>query len=353
MALVSVVIPAYNASETLAATLRSVLQQTFTDLEILLVDDGSDDDTRAIAESFAATDRRLVVISQPNAGVAAARNNAIASACGEWIATLDADDLWHPRKIELQLRAAEEEPGGVAMVYAWSRRIDEKDRVLADLGAPMHRGRIFEQFLATNFIRNASSAMIRRSAIIEAGGFDSGLQAVGAHGAEDIKLYLAVTWRHQAAVAPFYLTGYRSLSDSMSQAPYRMRRSIELVLTELETRHPEIASDLFRLARMNYDLYGASIARTSGDWKTFAKFLGKGLRSKPLDACVLLACNGLWAIEERFSKSAEAPDFYALPPDRPLPTHLQASLVSFQTRSASRAARRSRRMQAGARQLAL
>ena len=103
--LVGVVVPAYNAAATLDETLRSVRAQTHRALEIIVVDDGSLDDTAAIARRHAAEDERVRVLCQANAGVAAARNAGWQSSRADLIAFIDADDLWAPTKIERQLQA--------------------------------------------------------------------------------------------------------------------------------------------------------------------------------------------------------------------------------------------------------
>src|SRR5215218_7122776 len=102
--LVSVVIPAFNASKTLGETLKSVQQQTYDNLEILVVDDGSHDDTSTIVAAVGKLDPRIHLLRQPNKGVASARNLGISKATGGFIAPIDADDLWHPTKLEKQMR---------------------------------------------------------------------------------------------------------------------------------------------------------------------------------------------------------------------------------------------------------
>jgi glycosyltransferase involved in cell wall biosynthesis len=101
--LVSIITPAYNASRFLGATLTSALRQTMTDFELLVVDDGSTDDTGAIAERFAARDDRIRVIRKENGGSATARNVAIEQSNGEFLALLDSDDLWMPGFLSSQL----------------------------------------------------------------------------------------------------------------------------------------------------------------------------------------------------------------------------------------------------------
>src|SRR5579883_3127014 len=101
--LISVVIPAYNAARTIGATLRSVIDQTYPNIEIIVVDDGSTDGTAAIVRSVLAGEPRLRFVAQGNAGVAAARNAGAALARGDFIAPVDADDLWHPTKLAKQM----------------------------------------------------------------------------------------------------------------------------------------------------------------------------------------------------------------------------------------------------------
>jgi len=121
--LVAVVIPVYNAASTLAHTVQSVTNQTYRNLEILLVDDGSSDASPEIAQRLAEQDARIRVIRQANQGVAATRNNGAHAAKADYIAFLDNDDLWHPTKIEKQLSILIERGPDYGFVYAPCRII--------------------------------------------------------------------------------------------------------------------------------------------------------------------------------------------------------------------------------------
>src|SRR4051812_14458694 len=99
---VSVVIPTYNRAELLPATLASVAAQQFTDLEVLVVDDGSEDDTRAILERHGAPGLRLLALGRTG-NLSVVRNAGIEAAAGEYVAFLDSDDLWDPDKLALQV----------------------------------------------------------------------------------------------------------------------------------------------------------------------------------------------------------------------------------------------------------
>jgi GT2 family glycosyltransferase len=122
-ALVSIIIPAHNSARWLAATLESALAQTWPHKEIIVVDDGSTDDTAAVARSFAA--RGVQSLTQPNLGAAAARNTGLARARGDYVQFLDADDLLAPDKLERQVRLLQAAGDGCIASCAWSRFIDD------------------------------------------------------------------------------------------------------------------------------------------------------------------------------------------------------------------------------------
>ena len=296
--LVSVVIPAFNAEQTLAATLESVRAQTYPALEIIVVDDGSSDGTAALVERIALQDARIRLFRQDNKGVAAARNAAIAAARGTLIAPIDADDLWHPRKLELQAQVFSKSTVPLGFVYAWSRRIDDRGCATADQGEPRFEGKVFAQLLAYNFLNNASVALFRKRSIVEAGGFDTSLQWNGAHGAEDLALALAIAEREPIGLVPCYLVGYRQVPGAMSADGSRMRRSMELVLSAIEQKRSDLPARLFRTARMHADLYASGLALNERDWAVFARLLVRGFTHAPRGAARLFFCAALWRLRE-------------------------------------------------------
>lgn len=127
--LITVAIPAYNAAATLDETLLSVRQQSYPELEIFVIDDGSTDATAAIAQRHAAVDRRVSLVRKSNGGVSAARNEALDRATGALFATIDADDLWHPDKIAYQMQSMRDRSSGVVLNYTWYAYIDAKGRI--------------------------------------------------------------------------------------------------------------------------------------------------------------------------------------------------------------------------------
>jgi glycosyltransferase involved in cell wall biosynthesis/peptidoglycan/xylan/chitin deacetylase (PgdA/CDA1 family)/SAM-dependent methyltransferase len=242
--LVSVVVPAYNAARTIDETLRSARYQTHRNLEILVVDDGSRDATAAIVSKHAAIDARVRLITQINAGVAAARNRGIAEAKSDLIAPLDADDLWAPTKIEKQLLAMHKEGEGTALVYTWFAVIDEYGNVRDLEHRPLDSGHVLRRMCRGNLVGNGSSPLMRKSAIQEAGGFEPGLRSAHAQGCEDLLLYFRIAERHEFAVVPEHLTGYRRHSATMSEDSLQMLRSYHLVTREMHRKHPEYAEEI-------------------------------------------------------------------------------------------------------------
>jgi glycosyltransferase involved in cell wall biosynthesis len=281
--LVSVVIPAWNAAATIGETLDSVRAQTHQRLDIVVVDDGSTDRTLEIVRAHAAQDGRVRLLQQANAGVAAARNAGVAGALGEWIAPVDADDLWRPDKIERQLGALQRGGERVGLVYTWSMLIDEHSRILGRGPSGTAEGDAVRALCRSNIVGNGSSALMRRSAMQQAGGYDATLRQRRAQGCEDHKLYLAIAERWQFAVVPEYLTGYRQGSASMSSDVLQMWRSWQIVEAEVRQRHPQLAADLragrFEIAQW---LYGRALA--CGRHADALRLAGTLYRLKPRDA---------------------------------------------------------------------
>lgn len=253
--LVSVVVPAFNAERYLARTLTSASAQTHPDLEIVVVDDGSTDRTAEIVRAAAAADPRIRLVRQSNAGVAAARNRGIDDAQGHFIAPLDADDLWHPEKIERQLRRFAERPE-CGLVYCWSIGIDEDDRVVSQRISPASfEGDVFAAIAFQNFIGNASAPLIRRDCLEAVGGFDETLRAAGGEGCEDRKLYLDLAARYDFTIVPLFLVGYRQIAGSMSWNHTAMLRSHELIMAEIRARGPELPARIFRWSLARTEFY--------------------------------------------------------------------------------------------------
>lgn len=205
---ISVVIPAYNCAGYIAETLESVFDQDHEDLEIIVVDDGSTDGTSTVLAGYA---DRIRIERQENQGVSAARNRAIELARGDWIAFLDADDIWHPEKLDTQLEVARLFPEA-GLVFTDFRMVDDRNGCLTIHGArayygvfdrhglswkdifdqhgylgsgvPVFWGACFDSLFLGNFIKT-STVLVRRMALIQAGHFNRTLSTE-----EDYDLWL-------------------------------------------------------------------------------------------------------------------------------------------------------------------
>ena len=242
--LVTVVVPAYNAAATLDETLQSVRAQTYANLEILVIDDGSTDETPAIAARHAQEDPRLRVIRQQNGGVARARNRGVAEAKGAFIAPVDSDDLWRPEKIELQMQAMVQGGEKVGLVYTWFALVDGKSMVYEAHNRPNEEGSVLQAMYRANVVGNGSSPLMRKDAILAAGGYEPALRDANAQGCEDLLLYATIAETHDFALVKGFLTGYRQTPDNMSGDASQMIRSWEIVRERLARRRPEFVAEL-------------------------------------------------------------------------------------------------------------
>jgi glycosyltransferase involved in cell wall biosynthesis len=245
--LVSVIIPAYNEAATVERTISSVLNQTYSDLEVLVVDDGSTDETAALVQRMADLDHRIRLLQKANGGLVSARNCGISHAQGEFIAPLDADDLWHPEKIKKQLKVARSRGDHVGLVYCWSRAIDEHDRVLFDITPCALRDNVYAALITRNFLPSGAP-LVRRRCVEEVGGYDATLSSRGAACCEDLKFNLDIAERYDFDLVPEFLLAYRLHGGSMSTNYDSMLRSHQVVVDEVRERHPELPDKLFRWA---------------------------------------------------------------------------------------------------------
>jgi glycosyltransferase involved in cell wall biosynthesis len=184
--LVSIIIPTYNRCTVLGRAMESVFSQTFTDFELIVVDDGSTDHTSALLDRYR---NRIKVIRQENRGVSAARNTGIRAAKGEFIALLDSDDSWLPQKLEKQAAFFRLCPRALICQTEeiWVRngkRVNPKKR------HQKFSGMIFEKTLPLCLV-SPSAVMLRKSLFDEIGLFDESLPAC-----EDYDLWLRITWKH-------------------------------------------------------------------------------------------------------------------------------------------------------------
>ncbi len=278
--LVSVIIPAYNAEEFIGRTLNSVINQTYQNLEIIVIDDGSKDGTKDKVDLFLKQDKRIKYLRQNNAGVAAARNLGISEAKGEFIAPVDADDIWYPENIEKQVNCMISGGKTVGLVYSWSVDIDENDILTGAFRAAEIEGNIYPTLVSHNFLGNASCSMMRRSIVQELGGYNPELKQQNAQGCEDWELYLKIAESYQIKVVKNFLVGYRKLPGSMSRNYETMARSHALVMDKVQPNHPEIPNFFFCLSKSNLSIYFAHQSYFAKDYNSTSYWLKQAIKAE-------------------------------------------------------------------------
>lgn len=207
---VSVIIPAYNAMVYLPETMKSVLKQTYDDFEVIVVNDGSSDQTEQWVSQI--TDPRVRLICQRNQGSSAARNTGINQARGEYIAFLDADDLWEPTKLEKQVHCLEQDPEA-GLVYTWTALIDEKGESRGKVIANYAEGNVWKTLIECNILECGSTPMIRRCCFESVGVFDINLGSL----CDDWEMWIRIASRYSFKVVKEPLVYYRAHSNSTSK----------------------------------------------------------------------------------------------------------------------------------------
>ncbi len=230
MPLISVIIPVYNGEETIKETIYSVLNQTFTNLELIVVNDGSKDSSLSVISSI--KDSRLKVFSFPNAGVAISRNRGIRQANGEFIAFLDADDLWTLDKLEAQLEALQLNPKA-AVAYSWVDYINEFGEFLHNGNHITINGNAYKHMLVENVLENGSNPLIRREALTQVGGFNQSLTP-----AEDWDMWLRLAACYDFVTVPHPQILYRTLYSSGSTNVLKMEKVCLQLIEQAFCRAP-------------------------------------------------------------------------------------------------------------------
>jgi len=250
--LVSVIIPVFNGAAFVARAIQSVLDQSMPDFELIVVDDGSVDETSAVVRAF--TDRRLSLVVQANGGPSAARNNGIQRSRAKWVAILDADDYWAPTKLEAQLARADATPSA-ALIYTAAQYCSPDGNAISEVPATIEEN-IHAALIQKNHIV-ASSAMIRRDVLERVGLFHPELS-----GCEDWDLWLRIAEVADVAAVPEPLVSVVTRPDSLSSDATRMRNIGLRVINRVVERNPGLTPATRRRAYWACH-YAAAIAYQS------------------------------------------------------------------------------------------
>jgi len=238
--LVSVVMPSHNSEPTLAESIRSVLQQTLADLELIVVDDGSGDGSLRIAQRCANQDPRIVVVPQANAGASAARNTGIRRARGRLLAFLDADDTWDPQFLAA-LTGALVEAGEPAIAYCGWQHLGGPVQSTAPYLPPIYETADKIAQLLEVCPWPIHALVLPRSLVVEAGGFDEELRL-----SEDFDLWLRIAPSVPLVLVPRVLAYYNHHGQQSTVDHARVSLSRWQVQRRFLKRHPQIARQLGR-----------------------------------------------------------------------------------------------------------
>jgi len=230
---ISVIIPAFNAEKTIAETIASVQNQTFSDFEILVINDGSTDNTLEVIQTI--KDPRLHALSYENGGLPVARNRGISHSRGDFIAFLDADDLWFPDKLELQLAALQAQPEA-GLAYSWTYyKFESEEDSYADTSNSFE-GNVYANLLLKNFLQSGSNPLVRREVIDSIGYFDPQLKSC-----EDWDFYLRVAAKWSFALVKKVQIIYRQSATTMTANLSTMEKYALIVIDRaFETAPPEL-----------------------------------------------------------------------------------------------------------------
>ena len=278
---VSIIVPAFNASRWIGMSLESALAQTLCEIEIIVVDDGSADDTAEVVAEFARRDSRIRLIRRENGGVGAARNTGIQAARGKFIATLDADDLWNPTKLEKQVRRIDQCGERTAMIYCWYRRVDEEGDEHGSYFPFAVEGDVRRAIILRNFVGNASVPLFRAEALRQTGPYLTREEQGGVQGCEDWDLSIRVAETWEVGVVPEVLVGYRQSDSCMSSAAPGMAASFRVVMDRARRRNADLPTTLFRWAEGRFQSYLVSKSYGSCDYRACLIAVGRAIWSDP------------------------------------------------------------------------
>ncbi len=282
----SVVMPIFNVEAFVGEAIRSVLDQSFKDFELICVDDGGSDGSMDIVRGF--VDPRIRIICQQNRGLAGARNTGIAHARGAFVALLDSDDLWHRDKLALHyvhLTANAD----IGVSYAGSRMIDRDGNVLGVAMRPKIGRVTSRDIICRNPVGNGSAPVLRLSALGRATfphaedptrncWFDEGFRQ-----SEDIEMWIRLAVKHGVVFAGVdgLLTDYRIIPGALSANVVKQYLSWTKLLRKLKTYAPEFALEHGETARAYQLRYLARRSVQLGNFKLARDFLSKAISLKP------------------------------------------------------------------------
>ncbi len=275
--MISVIIPTYNRASCIARAANSVLSQTYKDIELIIVDDGSTDETKEIIASI--VDPRIKYIFQENKGACSARNTGIEAAKGEYVAFQDSDDYWYPTKLEEQLAVAEKENADI--VICQMRRVEPNGNTMT-VPNMTKTGKIPAQELQFG---TSTQTIFTKRCVVEEIKFNNDMPRF-----QDLEWLIRALRKYSLFGIKKELVEYQVLPDSISSSPEKLVKATQYLLKEypsFETEYPIVFNSLckyicyesdkyLRLDKgLFYELESIKLKISPGKWKTLKRILLK------------------------------------------------------------------------------
>jgi glycosyltransferase involved in cell wall biosynthesis len=273
---VSVIIPCYNQGRFLPFSLQSVLEQTFQDWEAVIVNDGSIDNTAAVAAQF--RDPRILYIEQKNRGLAGARNKGIHSARAQIIALLDSDDLWEPEFLEIMMDQLERYPQA-AGAYCGHQYVDVKGQEIGVPSLKVVPPETFHHHVSRGNWLVPGAVVFRKAIAQEMGLFDESMRAV-----EDTDLWIRMSARYEFVGVPEILVKYRRHGSNMTADPQHMVKALYQLTQKMHGPLDENDVSGCKEKRIGYAMFYESAARKYlevGNYKKSADYFEKMVNMLP------------------------------------------------------------------------
>jgi len=277
---VSVIIPTFNCAQYLPQAIDSVLNQSYQDFEIILVNDGSTDDTQVVVDSYSKKAFNTIhYIAQENKGLACARNVGIRNAHGNYLALLDADDVWLPKRLELGVAMLDAHPE-IALVHANVVWMTEEGAVQSE--AKRYRNTFSDQIVKSLFLRNVHiscpTVLMRRECIDKVGMFDENLARLGC---EDRDLWVRIAGHYKIKYIPEVLAYYRLRKSGMSKDSVKMLQARQYVIEKNASQNPALMKYKAAALAIMYRDFADSLLRKK-DIVAARKHYWLSLRKYPL-----------------------------------------------------------------------
>ncbi len=314
MVKVSVIIPCYNAEKYISETLESVFNQTFKDYEVLLIDDGSTDNSLSLVrEQYGG---RVRIFTQKNKGVAAARNVGLAQSVGEYLSFLDADDIWLPEKLELQTQFLDVNKE-VDLVYSDTYEFNDAKGVFPKTWFQKRKhftGSVFKEIFIANFIPTLT-VTIRKTCLLDSGYFDEDLDLLGC---EDGNLWMRIALNHKIGCLEKPLGKYRINPGGLSHRRVEINKGGIKSHQRILKTFPERVAPFYKeakkkMAYLNFEVAKYAVIERKTDISTIVYHTFKSLGWYPFywKSYALFFC---WLCPSLFIKKSREPYlFWAIP----------------------------------------